>query len=209
MPWPCSAANTRPMDQSSSEVTQLLKAWCGGDERALDKLALVVESELRRLARYHLKGKTGHTLQPTALVNEVYLRLMGWNTDWQNRTHFFAVASKIMRRVLVNQAIARSRQKRGGSVVLVSLTSADHIPAREAEVRALDEALTALEKIDSRKSHVVELRFFGGLTAEETAEVLGISLRTVHREWYLARTWLFRELRVTGAISGQQKSNIS
>jgi RNA polymerase sigma factor (TIGR02999 family) len=128
-------------------------------------------------------------------MNEVYLRLMGWNTEWQNRTHFFAVASKIMRRVLVNQAIARSRHKRGGDAVLVSLTAADGIPERDADVLALDEALAALEKIDSRKSRVVELRFFGGLTAEETAEVLGISLRTVHREWDLARTWLFRELR--------------
>src|SRR5690242_18618498 len=124
--WP--ACGTRPypnMDQPSSDVTQLLKAWCGGDERALDQLAPIVESELRRLARLQLGRSNSHTLQPTALMNEVYLRLMSWNTDWQNRTHFFAVASKIMRRVLVNQAIARNRQKRGG--VQVSLTSADHL----------------------------------------------------------------------------------
>jgi DNA-directed RNA polymerase specialized sigma24 family protein len=162
------------MDQPSNDLTQLLKDWCAGDERALEKLAVVVESELRRLARVHLSKGSSHTLQPTALMNEVYLRLMAWNTDWQNRTHFFAVASKIMRQVLVNQAIARSRQKRGGNAVLVSLTGADNVPEQNAE-----------------------LRFFGGLTAEETAEVLGISLRTVHREWDMARTWLFRELRGT------------
>ncbi len=183
------------MDQSSNNVTQLLKAWGAGDERALEELATVVESELRRLARIYLSKETSNTLQPTALMNEVYLRLMNWNADWQNRTHFFAVASKIMRQVLVNRAIARSRQKRGGNAVLVSLSGADHLPQQSADVLALDEALAALEKIDSRKGRVVELRFFGGLTAEETAEVLGISMRTVHREWDLARTWLFRELR--------------
>jgi RNA polymerase sigma factor (TIGR02999 family) len=190
------------MDQPSSDVTQLLKAWCGGDDRALDKLAPIVESELRRLARGHLRMKTGHTLQPTALMNEVYLRLMGWNTEWQNRTHFFAVASKIMRRVLVNQAVARQRQKRGGDALVVSLTAADKLPERSADVLALDDALAALEKIDSRKSQLVELRFFGGLTAEETAEVLGTSLRTVHREWDLARAWLFRELSGKTGESG-------
>jgi RNA polymerase sigma factor (TIGR02999 family) len=182
------------MDQPLSDVTPLLKAWCGGDERALDKLAPIVESELRRLARVHLRMKTGHTLQPTALMNEVYLRLMGSNTEWRDRTHFFAVASQIMRRVLVNQAVARHRQKRGGDALVVSLTAADREPERTADVLALDEALAALEKIDSRKSHLAELRFFGGLTAEETAEVVGISLRTVHREWDLARACLFREL---------------
>lgn len=190
------------MDQPSSDVTQLLKAWCGGDDLALDKLAPIVESELRRLARAHLGMKTGHTLQPTALMNEVYLRLMGWNTEWQNRRHFFAVASKIMRRVLVNQAVARQRQKRGGDALVVSLTAADKLPERSADVLALDDALAALEKIDSRKSQLVELRFFGGLTAEETAEVLGTSLRTVHREWDLARAWLFRELSGKTGESG-------
>jgi RNA polymerase sigma factor (TIGR02999 family) len=184
------------MDQSSSNnVTQLLKAWGAGDERALGELVTIVEAELRRLARIHLSKETSPTLQPTALMNEVYLRLMDWDAEWQNRTHFFAVASKIMRQVLVNQAIARNRQKRGGNPILVSLSGADHLPQQDADVLALDEALLALEKIDSRKGQVVELRFFGGLTAEETAQVLGISLRTVHREWDLARTWLFRELR--------------
>jgi RNA polymerase sigma factor (TIGR02999 family) len=179
-----------------SEVTQLLKAWRGGDERALERLAPVVESELRRLARLQLsKEGPGHLLQPTALVNELYLRLIDWNAvDWQDRTHFFAVASKIMRRVLVNHAVARRRQKRGGDAVLVSLSEAGGAPDRSEDLLALDEALAALEKIDSRKSRLVELRFFGGLAVSETAAVLGVSERTVHREWDLARAWLFREL---------------
>ncbi len=193
------------MDQPSPDVTQLLKAWCAGDHRAFEELAAVVESELRRLARVHLYRGSSNTLQPTALMNEVYLRLMAWNTDWQNRTHFFAVASKIMRQVLVNQAIARSRQKRGGDVILVSLTGADSLPEENTDVLALNDALAALEKIDARKGRLVELRFFGGLTAEETAEVLGISLRTVHREWDLARTWLFRELRGPAVPPDQER----
>jgi RNA polymerase sigma factor (TIGR02999 family) len=184
------------VNPSSSEVTQLLKAWRGGDERALEQLAPVVESELRRLARLQLsKEGPGHLLQPTALVNELYLRLIDWNAvDWQDRTHFFAVASKIMRRVLVNHAVARRRQKRGGDAILVSLSEAGGAPDRSEDLLALDEALAALEKIDSRKSRLVELRFFGGLAASETAAVLGVSERTVHREWDLARAWLFREL---------------
>ena len=153
--------------------------------------------ELRRLARaYMRKEAAGHLLEPTALVNEAYVRLLDWNTpEWENRTHFFAVAAKIMRRVLVNHAVARNRKKRGGAAVLVSLTEAGGEPDRSAEVIALDEALRSLAKFDDRKSRIVELRFFGGLNAEETAEVLGISSRTVHREWDLARAWLFRELR--------------
>src|SRR5262249_35259214 len=142
------------------------------------------------------KESPGHTLQPTALINEVFLRLFEWNpVEWQDRTHFFAVASKIMRRVLVNQALAKRRQKRGGGMILVSLREAGGAPDRSENLLALDEALTSLEKIDSRKSQLVELRFFGGLTADETAAVLGISVRTVHREWDLTRAWLFRELR--------------
>ena len=186
------------MHPQPSDVTQLLKAWRGGDDGALEKLAPIVESELRRLARVHLRRETpGQTLQPTALMNEVYLRLMDWSTEWQDRTHFFAVASKIMRQVLVNQTIARRRQKRGGDVVLVSLTETDRASEQSADIVALDDALVALEKFDSRKSRLVELRFFGGLTAEEAAEVLGVAVRTVHREWDLARAWLFRELRGT------------
>ena len=186
------------MTPPASEVTQLLNAWCKGEEGALEKLAPLVESELRQLARVYLsKEAPGNTLQPTALVNEVFVRLIEWKTvKWQNRAHFYAIAAKLMRRVLVNQALRRRRQKRGGSVVLVSLTEAAPVTEqRSADVVALDEALRKLAGFDDRKSQLVELRFFGGLSAEETAEVLGTSLRTVHREWSLARAWLFRELR--------------
>jgi RNA polymerase sigma-70 factor, ECF subfamily len=179
------------------EVTQLLKAWCKGDADALERLAPVVEGELRQLARRYLsKERPGDTLQPTALVNEAYIHLIGWNpVEWQDRTHFYAVAAKIMRRILVNKAISRGRQKRGGSTLLVSLAEADQASHRSADMLALDEALIKLAQIDDRRSQLVELRFFAGLTADETAEVLGISARTVHREWDLARAWLFRELR--------------
>ena len=181
------------MQASTGEVTRLLKAWCKGDARALEQLAPVVEQELRRLARIYLSGETaGHTLQPTALINEAYLRLLEWNAvEWQDRAHFLAVAAKI----LVNHAVARRRSKRGGSAILVSLADAGAMPDRTEDLIALDEALAALAKMDERKGRLVELRYFGGLTAEETAEVLSISLRTVHREWDLARTWLFRALR--------------
>jgi RNA polymerase sigma factor (TIGR02999 family) len=142
------------------------------------------------------REQAGDTLQPTALVNEAFVRLIGWNpVEWQSRTHFYAVAAKMMRRILVNQAISRRRQKRGGSALLVSLAEADQASQRSADILALDEALVKLGRIDDRRRQLVELRFFGGLTAEETAELLGISVRTVHRDWDLARAWLFRELR--------------
>lgn len=184
------------MHPAAGEVTQLLNAWCSGDTEALDRLAPVVESELRRLARVYLSREdAGHTLQPTALINEAYLRLIEWKAvGWQNRAHFYAVAAKMMRRILVNQALARKREKRGGEAVLVSLTEADGSPGGRVDLTALDEALTSLAQLDERKSQLVELRFFGGLSAEETAEALCISLRTVHREWDLARAWLFREM---------------
>ena len=185
------------MDPSPGEVTQLLKAWCRGDERALEQLAPVVEAELRRIAAAYLsREKAGHTLQPTALINEAYLRLLEWNSvEWQDRAHFVAVAAKIMRRILVNHALTRRAQKRGGSAIAVSLAEAAGVPERTEDLIALDEALVALEEFDERKSRLVELRYFGGLTAEEAAEVLGISVRTVHREWDLTRAWLFRALR--------------
>jgi RNA polymerase sigma factor (TIGR02999 family) len=185
------------MHPPPAEVTQLLNAWCNGDSASLEQLAPIVESELRRLARRYLnREEAGLTLQPSDLVNEAYLRLVEWNTvGWKNRAHFYAVAAKMMRRILVNHALSRKRQKRGGSAVLVSLAAADDTANRSADIVALDEALMTLAKLDDRKSRLVELRFFAGLTAEETAEVLGISLRTVHREWDLARAWLFRELR--------------
>jgi RNA polymerase sigma-70 factor (ECF subfamily) len=164
------------MNPSPTDVTLLLTAWCKGDESTLHQLAPIVEAELRRLARARLSKKSpGHTLQPTALMNEVYLRLIEWKAvEWQDRAHFFAVAPKIIRRVLVNQAMARNRQKRSG----------DAGPHRRP-TRTRRSAGFA-RKIDTRKSRLVELRFFGGLSAEETAEVLQISLRTVHREWDLA-----------------------
>ncbi len=185
------------MRPSPNEITQLLNAWCQGDRDALEQLAPLVESELRNLASAYLSKETsGNILQPTALVNEAYMRLIEWNTvGWQNRAHFYAVAAKIMRRVLVNHAVARRAEKRGRGAVLMSLTEADAQPDRSADLVALDEAVESLAKFDDRKSRIVELRFFGGLTFEETAEVLGVSSRTVHREWDLARAWLFQELR--------------
>ena len=184
------------MQPETHEVTRLLKAWCKGDLGALERLAPMVEQELLRLARIYLgREKPGHTLEPAALVNEAYLRLLDWNgVEWQDRAHFLAVAAKMMRRILVNHAVARDRQKRGGEAVLVSLTRAEGVPERTEDLIALDEALTILTQMDERKGRLVELRFFGGLTAEEAAEVLNISLRTVHREWDLARAWLFRAI---------------
>lgn len=186
------------MTPPSNEVTQLLNAWCQGDAQALAQLAPIVESELRKVARAYLsKEAPGHTLQPTALINEAYLRLIEWpNAQWQGRAHFYAVASKLMRRVLVNHAESRGAQKRGGSAVLVSLAeAAQAVQSPSADILDLDAALEKLARFDPRKSQLVELRFFGGLSAEETAAVVGSSLRTVNREWSLARAWLFRELR--------------
>ena len=196
---------------SVCEVTQLLHAWCNGDQSALARLAPIVESELRRLARVYLSREAaGNTLQATALVNEVYLRLIQWDAvEWQSRAHFYAVAAKIMRRVLVNQAVARRRLKRGAGAVVVSLTDAESVPDRSAEVIALDEALKTLAGFDDRRSRIVELRFFGGLNVDETAEVLGISSRTVNREWDLARTWLFRELRGQSRLSAGSRETVS
>jgi RNA polymerase sigma-70 factor (ECF subfamily) len=182
---------------ASGDVTRLLQAWCKGDASALERLAPVIEHELRQVARAYLnKESSGHTLQPTALINEVYVRLLEWNpVNWQSRAHFLAVAAKLMRRILVNHAVARRSEKRGGAAVMVSLNEADGVAVRGQEMIALDEALVELAKFDERKARLVELRYFGGLTAEEAGEVLGISLRTVHREWDLSRAWLFRALR--------------
>lgn len=178
------------------EVTQLLKRWCRGDGRALELLAPMLEDELRRLANRCLRREPAdHTLQPTALVNEAYLRLLDWNAvEWQDRAHFLAVAAKMMRRILVNYAVARRSRKRGGSALFVSLTEAGTVPVGTPDLIALDEALMALAKFDERKSRLVELRYFGGLTSEEAAQVLGISPRTANREWEMARLWLFRFL---------------
>lgn len=183
-------------DANPGEVTKLLKAWCQGDPQALERLTPMVEQELRQIASRCLRSESaGHTLQPTALVNEAYLRLLDWNNvEWKDRAHFLAVAAKMMRRILVNHAIANQAQKRGSSAIMVSLTEAGSVPARTHELIALDEALVALAQLDERKSRLVELRYFGGLTSDQAAEVLGISPRTASREWDLARAWLFRVL---------------
>ena len=183
---------------SESEVTQLLVAWSKGDKAAFEHLAPLVEAELRQLARAFLgRESPGHTLQPTALINEAYLRLVEWRSvEWQDRAHFFAVAAKMMRRILVSHAVSRGRQKRGGQTIVVPLDEAQGVsgPGRSADIVALDGALMKLAKIDERKSRLVELRFFGGLSEAEAAQVLNSSVRTVQREWSLARAWLFREL---------------
>lgn len=181
---------------ATEQVTQLLVAWSGGDESALDRLIPLVNDELRRLAHRYISGeRAGHTLQTTALVNEAYLRLVDSSrVRWQNRAHFFAVSAQLMRRILVDYARARRSQKRGGGLQ-VSLDQALPIaPEREPDLMALDDALSALAEMDHRKGRVVELRFFGGLSVEETAEVLEVSPDTVMRDWRLAKAWLLREL---------------
>jgi RNA polymerase sigma-70 factor, ECF subfamily len=178
-------------------VTQLLAAWSGGDQAALETLTPVIHHELHRLAARYMAGeRPGHILQATALVNEAYLRLVDWkDARWQNRAHFFAMAAQIMRRVLVDMARERGRAKRGRGQLHVSLSEAEQVSSGEsADLVALDDALKSLEELDPRKSRVVELRFFGGLSLEEVAHVLDVSVGTVRRDWSLARAWLFREL---------------
>lgn len=179
------------------EVTQLLLAWSDGDRGALEKLAPLVYEELRRLARRYMAGeRAGHTLQTTALVNEAYLRLIdGSQVRWQNRAHFFAVSAQSMRRILVDFARAKRNLKRGGGAEQVSLDEALVVsPERGADLLALDEALERLAALNPRQGRVVELRYFGGLSEEEVAEVLRVSPRTVRSDWSLARAWLYREL---------------
>lgn len=182
---------------SPHEVTQLLQAWSDGKQEALDTLAPLVYDELHRLARHYMSGeRVGHPLQTTELVDEAYVRLIDWkNVRWQNRAHFFGVAAQMMRRILVDIARSRNYAKRGGDVCRVSLAEAADISLERGEdLIALDEALQSLATIDQRKSRIVELRFFGGLSVDETAEVMKISPRTVMREWSLAQAWLYREL---------------
>jgi RNA polymerase sigma-70 factor, ECF subfamily len=181
----------------SQEITQLLLAWNQGDELALGRLMPLVHDELHRLAHRYMAGeRLGHPLQTTALVNEAYLRLIDSSrVRWQNRAHFFAVSAQLMRRILVDAARTRKKLKRGGDAIQVSLDNAMAISNEpSADLIALDEALTTLAAFDERKSKVVELRFFGGLTVEETAEVLKVSAMTVMRDWGLAKIWLLREL---------------
>ena len=186
----------------SHEVTQLLLAWNKGDQAALDRLIPLVHTELRRLARHYMrKERAGHTLQTTALVNEAYLRLVdARQVQWQDRTHFFGIAAQLMRRILVDFARARSYQKRGGGAHQVAFDEALAISSeRNADVVALDEALTALAKIDERKSQVVEMRFFSGLNEKEIALALNVSPETVRRDWRLAKSWLLRWLSAGAA----------
>src|SRR5712692_7591673 len=178
-------------------ATALLLAWGRGDPEALDLLVPLVHDQLRRLARRHLRReRIGHTLQATALVNEAYLRLIEVRqVRWQNRAHFFAMASRVMRRILVDYARARRYQKRGGGAEQVSLDEVLLVSNEpNQDLAALDDALNALAAVDVRKSQVVEMRFFGGLSVEETAEVLRVSPDTVMRDWRLAKVWLLREL---------------
>ena len=182
---------------STQQVTKLLQAWGQGQDAALDELLPVVHQELRRLARRYMFGeRPGHTLQTTALVNEAYLRLVNSRqVNWQNRAHFFAISAQLMRRILVDSARARGDQKRGGGIPKVTLDEALVGPQEKGQdLVALDDALKALSEVDPRKSRVVELRFFGGLGVEETAEVLKVHPNTVLRDWRLAKVWLKREM---------------
>lgn len=182
---------------SPNEITQLLVAWGDGDESALAELTPLVHDELHRLAhRYMRAERAGHILQTTALVNEAYLRLIDWkNVRWQNRAHFFAVSAQLMRRILVDFARSRGYLKRGAGATVIALDETAAISnEKTADLVALDEALTSLADLDPRQAKIVELRFFGGLTNDEVAEVLRVSEGTVRRDWSLARAWLHREL---------------
>ena len=179
------------------EITGLLHAWAGGDRAALDKLTPLVYDELRRRAqRYMANERAGNTLQATALVNEAFLQLVGANNvQWEHRAHFFAVSAQMMRRILVDAARARGAEKRGGGIARVDLNeSIDAMAGRGRELVRLDDALDALSKFDARKAQVVEMRFFGGLSVKETAEVLGMSEPSILRDWKLARAWLLEQM---------------
>lgn len=182
-------------EPSSQEVTQLLLAWGKGDETARDRLIPIVYQELRRLARHYMRRERGEQiLQTSALINEAYLRLVEQHVTWQSRAQFFSVAAKLMRDILVDNARLRLRRKRGGDQIQVSLAEAAEAPAGDAELLALDDALNTLAALDPQQSRIIELRFFGGLTIPETAEVLGVSTSTVERDWRVARAWLRAEL---------------
>ena len=182
---------------SQPNITELLVGYQRGDKEALDQLMPIVYDELRRqAARYLRREQAGHTLQTTALIHEAYVRLVDQrNVQWQNRAHFFGIAAQLMRRILVDHARTKKRVKRGGSKVQVSLADATvAVKGPDLDIVALDEALERLANVDEQQSRVVELRYFSGLTVEETAEVMGISTATVKREWSVARAWLHREL---------------
>src|SRR5208282_2127697 len=194
----------QPGNAEVEDVSKLLRAWSDGDQSALNKLTPIVYDELRRLARRYMRGeRPGHSLQTTALVNEAYMRLIDYKSmQWQNRAHFFAVSSQLMRRILVDHA-RRHNLKRGGGVQHVSLEETAMVGGdRAADLVELDDAMDALARIDPRKVQVVEMRFFGGLSVEETAEVLKVSSVTVMRDWSTAKAWLYRELKGHEASRG-------
>jgi RNA polymerase sigma factor (TIGR02999 family) len=185
------------MESQAHQLTELLHSWSRGDEGALEKLMPLVYDDLHRLARRYLADeRPGHTLQTTALVNEAYLRLVdSTHANWEDRVHFFAVCARVMRRILVDWARSRQALKRGSDVPPLELQEALTVAGQPgADLVAIDDALTALAAVDPRKSQIVELRFFGGLSVKETAEVLKVSAETVHRDWKLAKSWLRREL---------------
>jgi RNA polymerase sigma factor (TIGR02999 family) len=190
--------NEPPGPRAGPNVTALLRAWSAGDRTALDQLAPILHGELKRIARrYMARERHGHTLQPTALVNEAFLRLVDVHgVHWQDRAHFFALAAQMMRRILVNYALARGAGKRGDAPRQVSLDEAMIVCAeRDSDLVELDAALQSLAKLDPRKAQIVELRFFAGLSVEETATVLKVSTQTVLRDWKLSKAWLAREMR--------------
>lgn len=189
-------ASTSVASRSRKGVTELLIAWSAGDQSALNALIPIVHGELRRLARHLMRGeRSAHTLQTTALVNEAYMRLVDLTrVHWQDRSHFFAMSARLMRRILVDHARSRKYLKRGGGSPHLSFDERLVVPEPGPDLIALDDALAALAEVDARKSQVVELRFFGGLNIDETAETLGISRETVTRDWRFAKTWIMREL---------------
>ena len=202
---PSESSSFSPTPGSAGDVTELLLQWSNGNEAALQQLMPFVYNECRRIAARQLRGERDeHTLSPSALVNELYLRLVDQRrTTWSNRAHFFGIAAQLMRRVLVDHARARLAEKRDGGRLVVSLEAAGDVatPSPVTDVLGIDEALQRLGRIDPDQQRIVELRFFAGLTVDETAHVLGRSPRTVKREWQLAKAWLFRELsdRSTGS----------
>jgi RNA polymerase sigma-70 factor, ECF subfamily len=185
-----------PGKLSTDDISTLLRAWSEGDQSALERLTPAVYDELRRLAHHYMKGeRAGHSLQTTALVNEAYMRLVDFTRmQWQDRAHFFAVSARVMRRILVDRA-RRQNVKRGADVRHVPLEDVAVVGGdRTGDLVALDDALNALARLDARKVHIIEMRFFGGLSVEETAEVLKVSPATVRRDWSIAKMWLYREL---------------
>lgn len=194
------------MNDSPANITLLLQAAAVGGRNDLDALMAAIYHDMRRLAASHLNGeRAGHTLSPTALVHEAYVRLVGQrNMNWQNRLHFFAVASRIIRRILIDHARARDAEKRGGDRTLISL--ADHdvaAPARNVDLLALDEAMQELAALDEQQARIVELRYFGGCTVEEVAELLNVGKRTVDRDWRAAKAWLLVRLSADGAAQAE------